>query len=131
MLHEPDLEDLEREKIEDARQNRRMLTVLVLAILTVVGVLGLTVFRFEDSATLKAQRDTQERADCVRRINDERTVIRDERDNLSSQVLVAALTPPFDSTKVAALNTQLTEKVNELKTLPPLQKQVDKACPSV
>lgn len=131
MSYTPDPEELEADEKRDRLQYRLQVAVLGLVVLVVLGVTALNIFRFQDSATLRAQQSTQERSDCVRRINDDRTIMRDERDNLQSQVIVAALTPPYDPARVVILNSQLTLKVNELKALPPLQKQVDKDCPSV
>lgn len=126
---DPRLAEIERR--EDRRQHRLMWAVLIMAVITVGGVVMLNVGRISDNATLRAQQSTQARSDCARKINDVRTELRDVRDNAQSDLIVAILTQPIDTVLVRNLQMEAQSATAKLKALPKLSVEVEKKCPSV
>lgn len=111
------------------------------ALWTLAGVVGLAVllmivlvaYRWTDSKVLHSSqrgidttRYNAERSDCARGISNEQTAVKDRRDNLFADYVIA--TSDRDFALAASIKVKLRAAEQEVKDLKPTQKLVDKTC---
>lgn len=134
MVPEPDPNyEIRHSSISDRAMANWFVAVMVVGVLSLFGIIGLTIYRFQDSATLSGQRASVERSDCAREIANEQTTVKDRRDALRDRITEAYARQSLDLPQVEdpyALLEEFTEARQLVAKLPPTQVLVDRRCPS-
>lgn len=134
MVPEPDPNyEIRKPSVSDRSFRLIALVTLIGVVAVLGGVVTLTIYRFQDSATLSGQRTVSERSDCARTISNEQTEVKDHRDALRDRITEAyarnslGLPQVEDPYNLLAEFSKARQAVADLR---PTQQLVDERCPA-